>query len=43
VSSFVFLSPQSRLEAENTRKLLEDQDKRIDKTLEDREREEAAA
>ena len=30
-------------EAENTRKLLEDQDKRIDKTLADREREEAAA
>ncbi len=30
-------------EAENTRKLLEDQDKRIDKTLEAREREEAAA
>ena len=30
-------------EAENTRKLLVDQDKRIDKTMEDREREEAAA
>ena len=30
-------------EAENTRKLLEDQDKRIDKTLAEREREEAAA
>jgi hypothetical protein len=30
-------------EAENTRKLLEDQDKRIDKQLENREREEAAA
>ena len=30
-------------EAENTRKLLVDQDKRIDKTLEDREREEAGA
>jgi Helicase conserved C-terminal domain len=30
-------------EAENTRKLLVDQDKRIDKTLDDREREEATA
>jgi len=30
-------------EAENTRKLLEDQDKRIDQTLADREREETAA
>ena len=30
-------------EAENTRKLLEDQDKRIDNQLENREREEAAA